>query len=291
MDNRGVPGHPTASVVIPTRARADYLEVTLASVAPQAGRAGAEVIVVSDGPDPATAAAAARHGAGLVTLPTPRCLNAARNAGVAAARGDLIVFVDDDVAAPPGWLDALLAGARATSDRDVFGGPIRARLEGGGPRACGREPAPITTLDLGAEDRDCDFVWGANMAIRTRALQRLGPFDETLSGRGDEQDWERRYAAAGGRVRYLAAAGLEHRRTAADATIRSLSRAAYALGRSARRNDLRQHAAPPLRGELRVLAGCLWHTVRRRCAIGIVMFAHTAGRLREALAPTPPGSP
>jgi glycosyltransferase involved in cell wall biosynthesis len=270
--------------VIPTRGRADYLDVTLASVTAQADSAGAEVIVVSDGPDPATAATAARHGAGLVALPAPRCLNAARNAGVAAARGELIVFVDDDVIASPGWLTAILAGARAAPDRDVFGGPIRARLEGGGPRACGREPAPITTLDLGPTDRDCEHVWGANMAIRARALERLGGFDETLSGRGDEEEWERRYAAAGGRVRYLAGAGLEHRRTAADATVRALSRAAYALGRTARRNDVRKHVATPLGAELRVLAGCAWHIVRRRCAIGIVMFAHTAGRLREALA-------
>ncbi len=285
-----MPSRPIASVVIPTRGRADYLEVTLGSVTPQAEAAGAEVIVVSDGPDPATEATAAVHGARLVSLPAPRCLNAARNAGVAAARGELIVFIDDDITAPAGWLAAILAGAQAAPDRDVFGGPIRARLEGGGPRACGREPAPITTLDLGPADRDCEFVWGANMAIRDRAFERLGGFDETLSGRGDEEEWERRYAAAGGRPRYLHQAGLEHRRTAADATVRALSRAAYALGRTARRNDVRKHAAPGLGAELRVLAGCAWHAVRRRCAIGIVMFAHTAGRLREALAGPAAGS-
>ena len=76
-------------------------------------------------------------------------MNAARNAGVRAATGDLIVFIDDDVSVPPGWLDALLAGVAAAPDREVYGGPIRARLEGGGPRACGREPPPITTLDHG----------------------------------------------------------------------------------------------------------------------------------------------
>jgi N-acetylglucosaminyldiphosphoundecaprenol N-acetyl-beta-D-mannosaminyltransferase len=46
---------PTASVVIPTRRRPDYLDVTLSSVVPQADRAGAEVLVVSDGRDRATA--------------------------------------------------------------------------------------------------------------------------------------------------------------------------------------------------------------------------------------------
>jgi hypothetical protein len=35
--------------------------------------------------------------------------------------------------------------------------------------------------------------------------------------------------------------------------------------------------------EVRILAGCAWHTVRRRCAFGIVMGARAAGSLREAL--------
>jgi glycosyltransferase involved in cell wall biosynthesis len=274
---------PTASIVIPTRDRPEYLGVALASVAPQAREAAAEVLVVDDGNDPATAEIARRHGAQLVK-PQEAGLNAARNAGITAAQADPIVLIDDDVEVPPGWLAALLSGIAAAPDRDVFGGPIRARLEGGGPRACGREPPPITTLDLGPSDRDVVHVWGANMALRKRAFELAGPFDESLAGRGDEEEWQQRYADQGGRIRYLAAATLDHRRKPEDATLRSLSSAAYALGRTARRNDLRKGAAPPIADELKTLAGCGWHTVRRRCAIGIVMAAHTAGRLREALA-------
>ncbi len=243
------------------------------------------MIVVSDGPDASTAAVAARHDVRLVSLPRRLGANAARNAGASAAKGDLIVFVDDDVAAPPGWLHALLCGARSAPEHDVFGGPIRARLEGGGPRSCGREPVPITTLDLGSQDLDVDLVWSANMAIRRGALERVGPFDERIHGRGEEDEWERRYMAAGGRIRYLAEAGLEHRRTRSDATVPALARAGYALGRSAWLNDRRKGTVPALRAELRTLAGCGWHTVRRRCAYGIVMGAHVAGRIREALSP------
>ncbi len=276
-------GKPTASVVIPTRGRHGYLSVALESIAPQARRAAAEIVVVSDGSDQGAAHIAADHGARHIELPEPRGANAARNAAAAATSSELVVLVDDDVFAPPHWLEALLAGARAAPDREVLGGPIHARLEGGGPRACGREPAPITSLELGPEDRDVDFVWSANMAVRRTALERIGPFDETIFVRGDEEDWQRRYAAAGGRTRYVAAAGLEHRRTRADSTLTRLSHAAYGQGRAARRYDVRKGAAPPLRAELRVLAGCGWHTARRRCAIGIVMGAHSAGRVREAL--------
>lgn len=275
---------PCASIVIPTRARAGYLRVTLDSIAPQAAQAGAEVLVVQDGPDPDTESVVRRHGVRLISLAQPAGANAARNAGAGAALAELVVFVDDDVQAPGGWLAALLAGAAARPDRDVFGGPIRPLLEGGGPRACGREPPPITALDLGPSDRDVALVWSANMAIRRRALHRVGPFDEAIAGRGEEEDWQRRYTAAGGRIRYLAQAGLVHRRTAADARLRGLVPAAFALGRSARRYDLRKREAPSPRQELRVLAGCLWHTGRRRCAYGIVMAAHAAGRLAQLLA-------
>jgi GT2 family glycosyltransferase len=274
---------PAASILIPTLPAPAYLEVALASVAPQARACAAEVIVVCDGPDEATATVARRHGARLVALERRHGVNGARNAGIDAARGELIVLIDSDVETPPGWLAALLEGARANPQHEVFGGPIHARLERG-PRGCGRERPPITTLDEGAEDRDVPFVWGANMAIRRSAFARLGQFDGSLSGRGDEEEWELRYRAAGGRIRYLARAGLDHRRAAEDARLGVLTREAYRLGREARRHDLRAGKPRPIGTELRTLAGCAWHTVRRRCPYGIVMGARTAGSLREALA-------
>ena len=273
---------PTASIVIPTRDRPDYLEVTLSSVMPQAQAAHAEVLVVDDGTDPATAGVVQRHGAGLLRSPGAGA-NAARNAGIAAAAGDPLILIDDDIEAPAGWLAAILDGVSKTPDHDVFGGPIRARLEGGGPRSCGRESAPITTLDRGSRDVDVELVWSANMAIRRRAWELVGPFDETIVGRGEEEDWQRRYAARGGRVRYLAAAGLVHRRTRADSTVPRLAGAAYRLGRTARGYDARRGRAPAIAAEVRTLAGCIWHIGRRRCLNGVALAAHSAGRLREAV--------
>jgi N-acetylglucosaminyldiphosphoundecaprenol N-acetyl-beta-D-mannosaminyltransferase len=273
---------PAASIVIPTRKRPAYLDAALSSVMAQAGPARAEVIVVNDGADPATTEVAERHGATVISIPHAGA-NAARNVGMREARSELIVLIDDDVQTPDGWLEAVLAGARAHPECDVFGGPIRPVLEGGGPQPYGDE-APITALDFGPEDRDVEMVWSANMAIRRRALQTIGSFDEKLVGCGEEEDWLRRYHATGGRVRYLAAAGLEHHRTAADARLRSLARAAYARGRAARRYDVHRSAAPPVRSELRTLAGCVWHVASNRTATGIVLGAEAAGRLRQALA-------
>jgi GT2 family glycosyltransferase len=277
-----------ASILFPTRRRREYLAVALASVAPQAAARGAEIVVVEDDPaDPETERLVRAHGGRYLAHGAPRGINVARNTALEAAGGELLCFLDDDVEVWPGWLDALLAAVEENPEVEVFGGPIRPRLEGARLHACGREPLPVTSLDLGIEDRDAEFAWGANLAIRRSGLERIGPFDPALGGAGDEEDWQRRLRAAGGRVRYVAAAGVDHRRSGADATVGALSRAAFQRGRAARRYDAFRGAAPPLATELRTLAGCLWHIVRRRCGNGIVLSALTSGRLREALAPAP----
>ncbi len=301
------PTDPTASIVIPTRARPDYLRIALASIAPQAAAAGAELLVVEDGsPSPEVGALAARFGAAHLSHARALGLNAARNTGVANTRGELVVFVDDDVEVGPGWLQALLAAAREHPDVQVFTGPIRPRLEGrGGWRrySCGREGPPITSLDLGPRDTDdVRFAWGANMTVRRDALERVGPFDATLGLYGDEQEWQERLLAetgmrakgecppasvssrnGDGLILYVAAAALDHRRSPADARLRSLARAARARGRASRRYDAWRGEAPSLRRELRTLAGCLGHVVRRRCPAGLTMVAHSLGRFEQGL--------
>jgi GT2 family glycosyltransferase len=277
-----------ASIVIPTRARLPYLEVALASITPQADAIGVEVVIVDDAGASAPARALAeRFGARYEPHAAARGLNVARNTGVQRSRGDLIVFVDDDVRVAPGWLPALLAAAAANPDVDVFTGPITPVLEGSPPRSCGREPPPITALELGEHDTDARYAWGANMAIRRSALERVGPFDESLADGGDEQEWQDRLRAHDGaaraRVRYVARAAVEHRRAGADARLTALTRAQHLRGRAARRFDAREQHAPSLARELLTLLGCAGHVVRRRCPAGLTMVAHSAGRLREAL--------
>src|SRR5689334_15909726 len=97
---------PAVSVVVPTRDRADYLAVTLASLGTQTPGVSYEVIVVDDGSSDATAEAARRAAVAAEIAadsgrPGPlrvayvrhersRGPNAARNAGIAAARAPLI---------------------------------------------------------------------------------------------------------------------------------------------------------------------------------------------------------
>jgi GT2 family glycosyltransferase len=283
---------PTASIIVPTRLRAGYLEVALASIAPQAAAAGAELLVVDDGPDEVTRATARRHGARYVAHTTSRGLNAARNTAIDAAASDLLVFVDDDVEVRPGWLAALLdAGADAAPEVGVLTGPIHARFEDHRWRSCGRERPPITTQDHGSRDRDVDTAWGANMTVRRSAIVRAGRFDEGLELYGDEQEWQGRLRAAGGRIRYVAAAALDHRRAGDDARLRSLAAAAYRRGTASRRFDVFKRRAPSPPQELRVLLGCAVHTVRFACPNGIVLTAHQLGRLRATFAAARPAEP
>ncbi|MEA2384572.1 MAG: hypothetical protein QOH72_4543 [Solirubrobacteraceae bacterium] len=283
---------PRAAIAIPTRDRPRYLDAALASICPQAAAHDAEVVVIDDGPDPATRAVAARHGARYVAHEAPRGINVARNTAIDVTDAPLLAYVDDDVAVHDGWLAALLRAAdECPPEVGVFTGPIRPRIEDHRYRSCGREGPPITFLGLGPDDVDTARAWGANMAIRRGALDAVGRFAEHLVNGGDEEEWQARWQALGGRIRYIAGAGLDHRRAGDDARLRSLARGAYHRGRAGRRFDALNGTAPSLAAELRVLAGCVAHGPRFACFNGATMTAHSVGRIRAALLEPPPPAP
>ena len=122
---------PLASVVIPTHQRKDSLLRALASLATQTTpREQYEVVVVVDGSDDGSREAVESLEAGysLRVLWQPnRGRAAARNAGVAAARGDVVVMLDDDMTATPEFLAAHL-GAHARDGRLAVVGAVPVRL-------------------------------------------------------------------------------------------------------------------------------------------------------------------
>ena len=140
---------------------------------------------------------------------------------MAATAGALVAFLDDDVWVPPGWLAALAAGAEAHPEADAFGGPIRARLEGPAPARAGARRRPSPPWTWATPTAEAELVWGANFAVRRSAFERLGGFDEDIAGlrrRGGVADGA--CTRSGGRIAYLAAAGLDHRRAGEDARLR-----------------------------------------------------------------------
>jgi glycosyltransferase involved in cell wall biosynthesis len=89
---------PLVSAIVPTRNRADLVATAVRSALAQT-MTDLEVVVVVDGPDAATEQVLTAFDdprLRVVVLPEPRGASAARNAGVDAARGAWVAFLDDD---------------------------------------------------------------------------------------------------------------------------------------------------------------------------------------------------
>jgi glycosyltransferase involved in cell wall biosynthesis len=198
--------------------------------------------------------------------------NAARNAGIAVAGGDLICVVDDDIEAPPGWLRAMTEGAARHPAAECLGGPIRTRIVGRQPRFCGRETIEETELDLGPHDTIGPLLWSPNMAVRRSALETVGHFRDDHPVYGDEVEWEQRLIGAGGITAYIADAWLWHR-------VGNLVRTSFRRGR--RRVVYSEFYGEPVSigRELAGIPRVLGHAVFRRCEWGILA---TSGRLGAA---------
>jgi len=113
---------PEISVVIPTFNRAPYLPESLESVLGQEGPSF-EIVVVDDGSTDETPAVLARYGAAIrVVERAHEGIAAARNAGVAAARGRFVAFHDSDDLALQGRLAVPHAYLAAHPEFDVVVG-------------------------------------------------------------------------------------------------------------------------------------------------------------------------
>lgn len=109
-------GSPVVTAVIPTVGRPAHVVAAARSALAQTLRE-IEVVVVLDGPDAATATAVGEIGDGrlrVVELPARTGPGGARNAGVHAARGEWVAFLDDDDLWMPRKLEVQLAAARAS---------------------------------------------------------------------------------------------------------------------------------------------------------------------------------
>ena len=118
------------SIVVPSCDRPDDLRRCLSSLVTQRTRHALEIIVVDNRPDEGSARAVAREFPGVrIVDESRRGLSYARNAGIAAASGSIVVATDDDVAAPAGWIEQLVAPFARREVMCVTGNVLPLELE------------------------------------------------------------------------------------------------------------------------------------------------------------------
>jgi N-acetylglucosaminyl-diphospho-decaprenol L-rhamnosyltransferase len=218
---------PKASAVVVTFNALPWLERCLESVH------GVETVVVDHGSTDGTVAfVRERFPSVRLVEQENRGLSYGWNAGVARTRGRYVLLLNADAWLHDGALDALVAFADAHPDAAVVGPRLRnpdgtlQRSVRGFPTLWRlateylflRKLAPRSLL-LNSfygggfthdEAREVDFLMGAALLVSRRAIEQVGPADESFFLFSEETDWCYRFARAGWRTWFCPAAEATH---------------------------------------------------------------------------------
>jgi glycosyltransferase involved in cell wall biosynthesis len=276
---------PFISVVVPTWNRAPLLSDCLRALTVQDYPGDLfEIVVVDDGSTDHTRLVARRYEA--LGMPAVRYrrlehrgANAARNEGIRAARGEVVSFVDDDEVVMPDHLSLISSRFRDAPGIAGVGGSVREDAEKG-RRLCSRCRDDARKTASG-EPRVIPELRGGNMSLRRSAIDAIGPFDEELSGAGEESEWFWRAR----HLSFLYDPDIAVNHSKHLIPFGSVCRSAFRAGRGLpayHRKTGTSRGRSPLR-----LARLLGHALRGRCTRGVIltcreagaMFQHLAGRL------------
>src|SRR5712692_2270174 len=210
---------PLLSVVIATLNRDETLRNTLRYFLAEETYPRFEIIVIdqSASHDPKTLEFLSAHASRMTYVRAEyKNLPRARNEGARLARGEIVVFVDDDVEPRTGFL---LGHARPYSDPAVLGvtgpapepgQPLRGRAEIG-------DEAWTALMERREMRFDVSFAFsaqwaaGCNMSFRRQVIDDLCGFDENFLGPlGDDAEFSYRVGKAGGLIHHSPAAHLVH---------------------------------------------------------------------------------
>lgn len=184
------------SVVVPTLNGRDRLAACLDALA--AATPETEVIV-ANGPstDGTTGMIRDRDDVDVLVELADRPRTVACNAGIEAASGDAVAFVDDEFRVESGWVDAVREGL---SDADAVTGPTHRPVRAGVTTESAEEASIAGQRVV--------HVDGGNVALRREVLDRLDGFDEYLESAG-ARDLAHRLAGTDAAVEWLPAMCVE----------------------------------------------------------------------------------
>lgn len=226
QESRPVTGTPKASVIVLAWNGIEYLEGCLDAVLAQRGQSVAEVpdfevIVVDNGSTDSSPDLVARRFPQVRLICNERNLGfaAGNNVGLRAARGDLLVLLNQDTRVHLGWLAALTAALDNPAVAMVGCKLLYpdGTIQHAGAYLCGPrgeaahighhvpDAGPQSEPGAGQFDHaaDVEFVTAAAIAISRAAWQKIGDLDEGFApAYYEDVDWCYRARAAGYRVVY-----------------------------------------------------------------------------------------
>ena len=168
----------TVSVVIPCYNQADFLAESLESALSQTHRA-MDIVVIDDGSVVDTAAVAAKYpGVRCISQPN-RGLSAARNAGLRAACGDFVIFLDADDRLLP-WAAVTGLASLECATTAAFAVGLERRIDtAGAPLPVRRRPA-LEGDAYASLVRRCWIMPPGAVMFRHSMLEAIGGFDPAL---------------------------------------------------------------------------------------------------------------
>jgi glycosyltransferase involved in cell wall biosynthesis len=162
----------TVTAAIPVRDGEAYLAEAIESVLAQSRRCD-QVVVVDNGSSDGSAAVAAGYGPAVEVISEPRPgIGAARNAAIAAARGEFVAFLDADDLWEPDKIERQLAAFEARPELQLVFGHVRQFLSPDLPAA------GAAALRVPEEPQPGLYI-GAMLARRA-AIDAIGPWAESV---------------------------------------------------------------------------------------------------------------
>lgn len=210
------------SVVIPCLDRAEDTRACLAALRAQRDAGAIEVVLVDNGsrdPGALLAAAQAFPHTRVVTLPRNLGFAGGVNRGLAAARGDLLLVLNNDTLPAPHMLARLLR-ARQAQPMPVLLAPVSNYVKGSAQLAVGNlgaSPQGRAQIEhdlarsCGGLVQDVDALAGLCLLFDRQLLAQVGGFDEVFGlGNFEDDDLSLRVRLRGGRLAIARDAFVHH---------------------------------------------------------------------------------